>query len=210
MKLPRDGVLPPEFFDRPAQHVARDLLGHVLRSDVDGRTVSARIVETEAYTGPQDPACHAAARIGRTRRNEAMFGPPGTAYVYRIYGLHWCFNVVTGASGDPAAVLIRAAEPLAGIDTVRDRRGMAAAGGWAVPALTAGPGRLAAALGITGALDGHNLRRTPLVLVEGSPAPEDSVRTGPRIGVSRAADWPLRYWIDGNPFVSRPRGGLRR
>lgn len=158
-----------------------------------------RIVEAEAYVGPHDPASHAAERIGRTARNASMFGPPGIAYVYRIYGLHWCLNVVTGPEGYPAAVLIRALEPLAGIETMRRRRRLRRD-----HELTSGPARLAEALGITGALDGHPLQEPPLVLAAGEPVPDEAVAVGPRIGVTRAQDWPLRFYVRGNPWVSRP------
>jgi len=133
----------------------------VLVSEVDGVRTSGRIVETEAYTGPHDPASHAAERIGRTTRNAAMFGAPGIAYVYRSYGVHWCLNAVTDEPGFPAAVLIRALQPLAGIAPMRERRQVRGR----PPAdreLCSGPGRLTEALGITGALDGHPLARPPL------------------------------------------------
>ncbi len=153
------------------------------------------VVETEAYVGPQDPASHAAARIGRTRRNQSMFGPPGRAYVYRSYGIHWCLNVVTGEPGFPAAVLIRALDP------VRGEREMLRNRGGHRP-LCAGPGRLTQALGITGDLDGHALHRAPLQLIRGWPVPEEAVAVSGRIGVRRAADWPLRFYLRGNSEVS--------
>jgi DNA-3-methyladenine glycosylase len=191
--------IPAAFFDRPAESVARDLLGGVLISTIGGEETVGRIVEAEAYIGPHDPASHAAERIGRTARNASMFGPPGIAYVYRIYGLHWCLNVVTGPEGYPAAVLIRALEPLAGIETMRRRRRLRRD-----HELTSGPARLAEALGITGALDGHPLQEPPLVLAAGEPVPDEAVAVGPRIGVTRAQDWPLRFYVRGNPWVSRP------
>jgi DNA-3-methyladenine glycosylase len=198
----RAGALPASWCARPAAEVARDLLGALLVSTVDDTVVSGRIVEAEAYIGPDDDASHAAARIGRTTRNEAMFGLPGTAYVYRIYGVHWCLNVVTDEVGFPAAVLIRAVEPVAGIETMRSRR---ARGQKRLPdtALTSGPGRLAQAFGITGELNAHPLQRSPLVLRAGVPVPELHVAAGPRIGITRAADLPLRFWLRGNPYVSR-------
>ncbi|MFO7259888.1 MAG: DNA-3-methyladenine glycosylase [bacterium] len=200
--------LPPDFYARAADEVARDLLGAVLVSTVGGALVSGRIVETEAYLGPHDPASHAAERIGRTARNAAMFGPPGIAYVYRIYGLHWCLNAVTGEEGYPAAVLIRALEPLHGIEVMRRRRrrGRAPAGNAGVRPereLTAGPARLAEALAIDGSLNGHPLQDPPLVLAAGEPVHPAEVEAAPRIGVTRAADWPLRFFIRGNPWVSR-------
>jgi len=200
--------LPPEFYARDAEAVARALLGAVLVSTVGGARVAGRIVETEAYLGPHDPASHAAARIGRTARNASMFGPPGIAYVYRIYGLHWCLNAVTGPEGYPAAVLVRALEPLEGIDVMRRRRNAAPAGprGFGAGAgrdLASGPARLAQALGITGALDGHRLDAPPLFILPGAPVDPSRIAVGPRIGVTRARDWPLRFWLRDSPWVSR-------
>ncbi|HEY8469604.1 MAG TPA: DNA-3-methyladenine glycosylase [Longimicrobiales bacterium] len=203
--------LPPAFYARPADEVARDLLGAVLVSTTGGALVSGRIVETEAYLGPHDAASHAAERTGRTARNASMFGPPGIAYVYRIYGLHWCLNAVTGPEGYPAAVLIRALEPLEGIEVMRRRRGLRpaeSAGGSRQRQgrdreLTKGPARLAQALGIDGALDGHRLQDPPLVLAEGERVDPAAIAVGPRIGVTRAVDWPLRFYIRDNPWVSR-------
>jgi DNA-3-methyladenine glycosylase len=182
--------------------VARELLGAVIVSTVGDVETAGRIVEVEAYVGPQDDASHAAARIGRTVRNDAMFGPPGTAYVYRIYGIHWCLNLVTDELDFPAAVLIRAIEPVRGVGVMRTRR---AAGQKYLPdtALTAGPGRLAQALGITGALNAHPLDRPPLLVTPGDVVPPEDVIAGPRIGITRAADLPLRFRIRGNPYVSR-------
>jgi DNA-3-methyladenine glycosylase len=186
--------LPPGL-DRGAAEVAPDLLGcYLATSFAEGDTVG-RIVEVEAYTGPDDPASHAARRIGRTSRNSAMFGPPGTAYVYRSYGIHWCVNVVTSAVGDPAAVLIRALEPTVGLDLMRARRE-------GRPELCSGPGRLAAALGIHGGLDGHDLTRPPLRLLPGELSTGEEIGISPRIGISRAADRPLRFFIRGNPHLS--------
>ena len=203
--------LPPAFYARPADEVARDLLGAVLVSTTGGALVSGRIVETEAYLGPHDAASHAAERTGRTARNASMFGPPGIAYVYRIYGLHWCLNAVTGPEGYPAAVLIRALEPLEGIEVMRRRRGLRPAESAGGPRqrqgrdreLTRGPARLAQALGIDGALDGHRLQDPPLVLAEGERVDPAAIAVGPRIGVTRAVDWPLRFYIRDNPWVSR-------
>ncbi|HSJ09224.1 MAG TPA: DNA-3-methyladenine glycosylase [Longimicrobiales bacterium] len=199
---PRAGALVASWYERPAAAVARDLVGMTLVSEMDGLRTSGRIVETEAYVGPHDDASHAAARIGRTPRNASMFGNPGIAYIYRIYGIHWCLNVVTDEPDFPAAVLIRAIEPVEGIEHMRRRR---VAGQKHLPdtALTSGPGKLAAALGITGALDGHRLDRSPLWIEGGIPVPEERVSRGPRIGITRAAEWPLRFWEVRNPWVSR-------
>jgi len=196
-------ALTPGFFARPAELVARELLGCLLVSVAEGERTSGRIVETEAYVGPHDPASHAAARIGRTARNESMFGSPGLAYVYRIYGIHWCLNAVTERTDYPAAVLIRALEPLEGVDKMACRR---ARGQRALARreLCGGPARLAAALAITGELDGHRLDRPPLWIEAGEELADVDVIRGPRIGVTRAADWPLRYHQRGSVWVSRP------
>lgn len=191
-------VLPAAFFARPAEQVARELLGAVLVAQTDGGGCRAEIVETEAYTGPDDEASHAHARFGVTARNRVMFGPPGIAYVYRIYGMHWCLNAVTGPAGHPAAVLLRAARPLDGLEPMRARRP-----GRADHELLRGPGNLARALGIDGRLNGHALQHAPLWLEAGAAVPDAAVWTGPRIGVRRAAEAPLRFWLHGSPFVSR-------
>jgi DNA-3-methyladenine glycosylase len=191
--------LPPTFYERPAAEVARGLLGKVIRSSVDGAEVAGRIVETEAYTGPDDPACHAAHHIGRTAQNQAMFGPPGTAYVFLSYGVHWCLNAVTDRDGFPAAVLVRALEPVHGLEVMRSRRGTPDRD------LARGPGRLTQALGVTGALDGHSLRTPPLVILDAPTIPDAAIVAGPRIGISRAADWPLRFTVRDSPWVSGGR-----
>ena len=190
--------LPAEFYRRKADAVARDLLGCVLRSTVGGTTTAGIIVETEAYLGPHDPASHAAERIGRTPRNDAMFGPPGSAYVYRIYGIHWCLNAVAEKEGFPAAVLIRALDPAAGRGYMEERRGRKAP-------LCSGPGRLSQALGITGDLDGHSLEKEPLAVFKGWILEDRDIGTSGRVGVTKAADWPLRFFVRGHPELSRHR-----
>ena len=160
-----------------------------------------RIVETEAYTGPDDPACHAAHPTGRTERNASMFGPAGTAYIYLIYGIHWCLNVVTGSPGHPAAVLVRALEPEKGLDLMAERRGRSRD-------LCNGPGRLSQALGLDGELDGHELWQPPLELLPGDPVAESRIRVTGRVGVSQAADWPLRFLEADNACVSPGRGAV--
>ena len=183
--------------------VARRLLGSVLVSTVGGERAGAVIVETEAYAGPDDPASHAATVRGRTERNRAMFGPAGRAYVYQSYGVHWCMNVVTGAEGAAQAVLLRGVEALEGAEIMERRRGGARP-------LGAGPGRLCAALGITDALYGHDLREPPLVLASGWDVPDELVGVSRRVGVSVAADWPYRFYVRGSHGVSRPDGwGVR-
>ena len=153
------------------------------------------MVETEAYA-PDDPASHSFR--GRTAANAAMFGPPGTLYVYRSYGIHWCANVVCGPEGVGAAVLLRALEPTQGIEEMRARRGVED-----VRRLCSGPGSLTQALGIDGAHDGFPLDRQPFELSLGHE-PADVV-VGPRIGITKAADLPRRYSLRNSPYVSRPR-----
>ncbi len=175
--------------------MARALLGARLLSTVDGLRTSGVVVETEAYVGPHDPASHAAERVGRTRRNASMFGPGGIAYVYRIYGMHRCLNVVTGPEGYPAAVLVRALDPLEGLDVMARRRGRKRE-------LCSGPARLCQALAIGDELDGHDLRRAPLRLLPGWEVPDGAVGRSGRRGVRRAADWPLRFFLRDHPEVS--------
>ena len=195
--------LPGRFFARDTVVLARALLGQLLVSEVGGRRCLARIVETEAYVGPDDPACHAAG-WRRTARTRVMYGPPGVAYVYFTYGMHWCLNVVTGPVGWPAAVLVRAAEPLEGLATMRRRRG---GEGGAVPdrALASGPARLTEALGIDRRMNGHPLREAPLWIAAGERVPPRRIVVGPRIGIHVAVDWPLRFHVRDDPYVSRGR-----
>ena len=190
-------ALSPRFYARRTAVVARRLLGHLLVSDVGGHRTMGRIVETEAYVGPHDPACHAW-RGHRTPRCEALYGPPGTGYVYFTYGMHWCLNAVTEAPEYPAAVLIRALEPVAGLETMRRRRGR-------VPdrVLCAGPARLCAALGITGDLNGAQLDRGTLRIVHDAAARRVRPATTPRIGITRARSWPLRFVVADSPYLSR-------
>ena len=164
-------------------------------------TAAGRIVEVEAYLGPDDPACHAVA--GRTERTWHLHGPPGIAYVYFIYGVHWCFNAVTREEGHGSAVLVRAVEPVAGLELMQRRRAVRR-----IADLTNGPGKLCQALGITGALDGVPLDRRPLRILEGDAVPDSDIQVTSRIGITRAADWPLRWLIRGNPYVSTARPGV--
>ncbi|CAN5727806.1 DNA-3-methyladenine glycosylase [soil metagenome] len=190
--------LPVEFFNRPAERVARELLGALLVAGEGPLRCAAEIVETEAYAGPEDEASHAHIRFGVTPRNTVMFGAPGLAYIYLIYGIHWCLNAVTGEIGFPAAVLIRAARPMEGIELMRARRP-----GRPDRDLLRGPGNLTRALAMDGSLNGHPLSRAPLQLMPGSPVAEERIRCGPRIGISRAVDWPLRFRVADSPYVSR-------
>ncbi|GMV08098.1 MAG: putative 3-methyladenine DNA glycosylase [Gemmatimonadota bacterium] len=180
----------------PVEQAARALLGARLVSTVGGLRAAGVIVEAEAYGGPDDPASHAATRSGRTVRNGPMFGPAGTAYVYRSYGVHWCVNVVTGREGEPEAVLLRGIEPLEGLEVMEARRD-------GRHPLAAGPGRLCQALGIDGALNRHDLREAPLRLEAGWEVPDRSVRVSGRVGVGAAADLPLRFYVGGSVGVSR-------
>ncbi len=199
-------VLPPTFYDRDTELVARDLLGMILECETDEGLAAGRIVETEAYLGADDPACHAVA--GRTARTWHLFGPPGTAYVYFIYGVHWCFNAVTREEGHGSAVLVRAVEPTDGVELMRRRRPAARRD----RDLTNGPGKLCRALGIDGALDGLALSAdSPLRIRVGESVDDDSVLVSPRIGITRAADAPLRWMVRDSEYVSRtPATFLRR
>jgi DNA-3-methyladenine glycosylase len=197
-------ALPPEFFARETEIVARELLGCVLESHSPEGVATGRIVETEAYIGEHDLACHAAA--GRTTRTEPLYGPPGISYVYFIYGMHWCFNAVTRDAGMPSAVLVRAIEPLDGLALMRRRR----------PAarrdidLSNGPGKLCSALGIDKRHNALPLDRPPLVIREGVPVSSAGVRVTPRIGITKCADWPLRWIVADNPWVSKSPATLLR
>lgn len=178
-----------DFFARSVHEVAPELVGATLLVDGTG----GRIVEVEAYD-PGDPASHGFR--GPTARNRAMFGPPGHAYVYRSYGVHWCLNLVCGPEGSAEAVLVRALEPLAGVERMRARRRLEPA-----RLLCAGPGRLCEALGVTGAHDGLPLDHPPFAL--GGAAGDVTVVTGPRVGITRATEFPWRYGLAGSPFLSR-------
>ncbi len=193
----RGGTLPPRFFARDTALVARDLLGCVLECRSAAGVASGRIVETEAYLGEHDAACHAAA--GRTARTEPLYGEPGIAYVYFVYGMHWCVNAVTRRGGLPSAVLIRALAPLAGIELMRARR----PGARRDADLTNGPAKLCEALAIDGRHNGMPLQRPPLLIRAGTPVADRDVIVTPRIGIRHAADWPLRFAVAGDPFVSR-------
>jgi DNA-3-methyladenine glycosylase len=187
--------LPRAFYDRPTEAVARDLLGAILECQTPDGVAAGRIVETEAYLGEHDLACHAAA--GLTARTAPLYDRPGIAYVYFIYGMHWCFNAVTRAKGEPSAVLVRALEPVHGIELMRERRGVRRD-----VDLTNGPAKLCDALGIDGHFNRAILQRGPLTIREGSPIPDSRVAVTPRIGITRCADWPLRWIVRDSEFVS--------
>jgi len=188
--------LPQAFYDRPTEIVSRELLGTVLECTTAEGVTRGVIVETEAYLGPHDPACHAVA--GLTARTRHLFGPPGRAYVYLIYGMYWCFNAVTRERGHGSAVLVRAVSPVDGLELMRRRRPKVKRD----RDLTNGPGKLCLAMGIVGAMSGESLRDGPIVIRRGSPVPDTHVVVTPRIGINVAADWPLRYFVRDDPYVS--------
>ena len=204
-RRPAAAVLPRDFYNRPTLTVAQELLGKVLVHRTAGAVTAGMIVETEAYIGEDDPACHAAP--GPTRRNEPLYGPPGIAYVYLNYGIHYLVNAVTEAEGSPAAVLIRALEPLEGIALMLKRR--AAPGRHLETAdLCRGPGNLTKALGITIAenrLDLCAAAGESQLYVEDRGFATFRVASGPRIGIRVAVDRPWRFWIDDNCCVSGHR-----
>ncbi|MFE9429265.1 DNA-3-methyladenine glycosylase [Kitasatospora sp. NPDC006697] len=197
--------LPRTFYDRPAPEVAPDLLGRTLRCTLPEGTVELRITEVEAYTGPDDPASHA--YRGRTARNAVMFGPPGHAYVYFTYGMHFCVNMVCGPALHPGGVLLRAGQVTGGADLAGKRRSSSRR----EHDLAQGPARLAVALGIDRAQDGEDVVAGPVLqLFTGTPPAPELIRSGPRTGVATGADTPWRFWIDGDPTVSPYRAHVPR
>jgi DNA-3-methyladenine glycosylase len=199
----RAATLPVSFFDRPADVVARELLGALVVSRTGGVRTSARIVECEAYLGYRDPASHGYLHR-RNDRNTALFGPPGSWYVYLSYGIHWCANLVCEAEGTASAVLLRALEPVEGVERMRERRGR-----MDDRELCSGPGKLCQALGITRDLDGCMMPEAEVIVLPPRVALPFEVVTTPRIGITKAADWPLRFVVEGNPHVSG-RDGRKR
>lgn len=185
-------ILPRAFYNREAVTVARELLGKIL---VHGKA-AGMIVETEAYLGGDDLAAHSARGI--TNRTRVIFGPPGHAYVYFIYGMHECLNLVAEPRGKPGCVLIRAAEPLAGIDLMRRRRPKARS----FEKLASGPGNLTRAFAITRAQNGADVTRGSLVVRKWAREPQFEIQVTPRIGIRHCADWPLRFVMTGNGAVS--------
>jgi DNA-3-methyladenine glycosylase len=200
--------LPLAFYRRPAEEVARDLLGRYLVHEVEGARLVVELVETEAYLGAPDRASHAAGGR-RTARNKSLYLPGGHAYVYFIYGMHFCMNAVTGEAGVGSAVLLRAGAPIEGLAEMAANRGLSQPSRQPRPGdLAGGPGKLCKALGIDRAFDGVRLDRGPLRITQGVPVSEEAVARGPRVGVDyagEAAAWPLRFAVRGNPDVSRPR-----
>ncbi|NWJ95761.1 MAG: DNA-3-methyladenine glycosylase [Chloroflexi bacterium] len=194
--------LPPAFYTRPTLEIARCLLGKMLVCE----GVGGLIVEVEGYVGQEDPACHAS--VGRTLRNEAMWGLPGHAYLYFTYGNHWMLNVVTEPEDYPAAVLIRAIQPIFGLELMRERRRLHLLKSKPDDRhLTNGPGKLCQALALTGELNGLSLQSERLFLAEaasGLALPSSEIVETTRIGITRGVDRPWRYYIKSNPFVSYP------
>jgi DNA-3-methyladenine glycosylase len=188
-------MLPLSFFEQETTRVAQQLLGMELVCNTEEGVCSGVIVETEAYLA-NDPASHSYA--GPTKRNRSMFGPAGTAYVYQIYGLHYCFNVVTGRAGEGEAVLIRALEPKIGQPLMRQRRESEI-----LTSLCSGPAKLVQALGITPELDGTPLTSDRIYLLKDRELEADQIITTTRIGISKAAEAPLRFYIKNSPYTSR-------
>jgi DNA-3-methyladenine glycosylase len=195
-------IINQNFYTQPTLTVARELLGQCLVREINGQRLIARIVETEAYIGPTDTACHASK--GRTPRTEVMFGPPGRAYVYLVYGMHSMLNLVTEAEGFPAAVLIRAVEPVQGVAIMQTNRPLK---NLKPENLTNGPGKLCQALAIDRAFNNWGVTLGQTLWVEQGEAIADKlIATGPRIGINyaepkdRIAPW--RFWVAGNGFVS--------
>ncbi|MQA07552.1 MAG: DNA-3-methyladenine glycosylase [Pseudonocardiaceae bacterium] len=185
---------------------ARSLLGCVIESSISDTRVGVRLVEVEAYWGAKDPASHS--YRGRTARNAVMFGPAGRLYVYFVYGMHFCVNVVCLTDGDPGAVLLRAGEVRYGLDAAKSRRAAARTDS----ELAKGPARLTSALGLTREHNGVDLTDpdSPVRLLRDEAVGDDQVCTGPRVGVAAAKDTPWRYWIAGSPAVSVYRRGGKR
>jgi len=192
-QLARLKPLPRKFYERPSIDVARSVLGKIL---VLGEC-AGRIVEVEAYLGETDRAAHA--WHGRTPRTEVLYGAPGRAYIYLIYGMYECLNLVAEPENSPGCVLVRALEPVAGLARMLERRGTVAR----PSQLCSGPGKLTRAMGITRELYGCDLARGPLRVCE-PESHSGEIETSPRIGIRHCVDWPLRFFLRGNPCVSRP------
>ena len=192
--LQTSSILPASFYDREPERVAREVLGKII---VHGRT-AGRIVEVEAYLGLEDLAAHASR--GLTNRTRVIFGPPGHAYVYLIYGMYECLNLVAEPEGKAGCVLVRALEPVSGLERMRKRRPAARK----VEDLCSGPGKLTLAMGITRALNGAPVTRGDLTVRAPASSDRFEIAVSPRIGITQSADWPLRFHIAGNRFVSKP------
>jgi DNA-3-methyladenine glycosylase len=204
-------VLPVAFYERDTVTVARGLLGCVLVSRAGGQVTAGRIVETEAYLGADDPGSHACTK-GVTKRNAVMYGPPGRAYVYFTYGNHHMLNIVTERDGVAGAVLVRALEPLTGTDVMLHRRAAGRRSGAPLREkdVASGPGKLAAALGIDLSVNGTPLDGSATLSVLGSPGAASAVASSGRIGLSSGHEMELRFYLEGDPYVSAGRPGPHR
>ena len=204
--LPRSDrrTIEPTFFDRDPRDVASDLIGALLVSSAAGVETGGMVVEAEAYLGSEDPGSHAATK-GVTKRNAVMYGPPGTVYVYFTYGNHHMVNLVCCAPGTAGAVLIRALEPVLGVEAMRERRG-----GRSLHELTNGPGKVAQALGVDLSDNGTLLGEGNLVVYHWDRPPVDEIGVSGRVGLSTGHELELRFFLKGNPFVSRGRTGEPR
>ena len=200
-RVRRAATLPVSFFVRPTEQVAAELLGMMVVSTVGGEVTEGRIVETEAYLGYDDPASHGYLHR-RNARNQALFGPPGLWYVYLSYGMHWCANLVCQRRGLASAVLLRALEPIDGLEVMRRRRR-----GVETRELCSGPGKLCQALGIDRSLDGSRMARSAVIVRPPTEWEKLQVAVTPRIGITKAADWPLRFHVAGSPWISRKEKG---
>lgn len=193
--------LPLDFYLRDTIEVARDLLGKTLvHQFANGTQLSGKIVETEAYLGGDDPACHSY-NLRCTPRTSPMFKRGGISYIYFIYGMYYCFNVVTGEENAPEAVLVRALEPLEGVEVMRRLRPLSKNDF----GLTSGPGKLCQAMGLTQAQNGLSLLKEPLFILDNPPVREEEIEDSARIGLGNRHDavhWPLRFYLRDNPFVS--------
>ena len=189
--------LPRSFYARPTLDVARDLLGKTIVCDFPRGRLEARIVEVEAYIGEDDPACHAA--VGPTARNQVMYGRPGFSYVYFIYGMYHCFNIVTERSGFPAAVLLRAAEPVEGLEVMRQNSPRSR-----MATILSGPGKFCRALGLTLKHSGVDLIDNTVYLCD-APAPESDIVITRRVGIKKGVDLPYRYFLGESCAVSGPQ-----
>lgn len=187
--------LDPSFYQKPTLEVARSLLGKILVRRIGDQIVTGKIVETEAYLPANDAACHAFR--GKTERNKHMFGPPGTIYVFFTYGCHFMLNVVTEAEGEGAAVLIRAIEPLSGIDVLMARRKTKSAIN-----LSNGPGKLAKAFDIDRKISGESLQSDIIYIVDAPELTKEQISISARVGITKSIELPWRFFIKDNPFVS--------
>jgi DNA-3-methyladenine glycosylase len=196
----RAATLPVGFFSRDVTTVARGLIGALLETEFRGVRTVGRIVEVEAYLGAEDPAAHAY-RFRRHAQNQSLYLGPATWYIYLSYGMHWCANLVAGTEGHGGAVLLRAIEPLEGFTAMKRRRNQKE-----LSRLGAGPGRLCQALGITRQrLDGHFMPESSARVLPGDTVGESEILVTPRIGITKAASWPLRFALRGSAWVSGPR-----